>query len=479
MYAENKTSKIRIEWGRSMLDKKVVEGLCTRAELDLWRGRRSIYGAQKKALKSEYVLKKDVVDRMERSVLKFLLFSGNFEEKLEKEKWEADEAKKAYEKVEFYIEEEKKRIPELERQLAGGMCFDRVHSGSSVPLNEVDTTEKSLIVWCELVEEAISISDSVTSFLTDLLVCIERSNNAKAQGSEINSIQMGVCEIVEKANSFFKTLRQEYEKLNNWNNIKQINTKRMVLADERNSRETIHVNSQIYAIQNGMENIKENALLYTIQDEMENLQKILVETFAAMEEDGQRLSQKLKRERRAEGNLVDEMDKTEFEKSEKVHALYPQDKLNIEHSADVKWEFCDEENLEQEREGLLDELGLLNAELKSTHDEMQKIFSKSRSRFFGKYKKDFDDEVQVPIEIKIKKLEESIEDWLKRLKAFRRKTGNFPCALDGYTSMENQQMSRCFENENSTTEQGWYFTYVYGLEEMLKITEKQLSDFCI
>ena len=476
MYAENKTSKIRIEWGRSMLDKKVVEGLCIRAELDLWRGRRSIYGARKKALKSEYVLKKDVVDRMERSVLKFL-FSGNFEEKLKKVKWEADEAKKAYEKVEFYIEEEKKRIPELERQLADGMCFDMVHSGSSVLLNEVDTTGKSLIVWCELVEEAISISDSVTTFLADLLVCIERSNNAKAQGSEINSIQTGVCEIVEKANSFFKRLWQEYEKLENWNNMKQINTKPMVLVGERNSIGRIRINSKIYAIQNGMENIKENALLYTIQDEMENLQKILVETFAAMEEDGQRLSQKLKRERRAEGNLVDEMDKTEFEKSEKVHGLYPQDKLNIEHSADVKWEFCDKENLEHEREGLLDELGLLNAELKSTRDEIQKIFSKSRSRFFGKYKKDFDDEVQVPIEIK--KLEESIEDWLKRLKAFRRKTGNFPCALDGYISMENQQIGRCFDYENSTTEQEWYFTYVYGLEEMLKITEKQLADFCI
>lgn len=462
--------------GEKYVRQKVVEGLCIRAELDLWRGRRSIYGARKKALKSEYVLKKNVVDRMERSVLKFL-FSGNFEEKLKKVKWEADEAKKAYEKVEFYIEEEKKRIPELERQLADGMCFDMVHSGSSVLLNEVDTTGKSLIVWCELVEEAISISDSVTTFLADLLVCIERSNNAKAQGSEINIIQTGVCEIVEKANSFFKRLWQEYEKLENWNNMKQINTKPMVLVGERNSIERIRINSKIYAIQNGMENIKENALLYTIQDEMENLQKILVETFAAMEEDGQRLSQKLKRERRAEGNLVDEMDKTEFEKSEKVHGLYPQDKLNIEHSADVKWEFCDKENLEHEREGLLDELGLLNAELKSTRDEMQKIFRKSRSRFFGKYKEDFDDEGQVPIEIR--KLEESIEDWLKRLKAFRRKTGNFPCALDGYISMKNQLISRCFDYENSTTEQGWYFTYVYGLEEMLKITEKQLADFCI
>ncbi|WP_066047580.1 hypothetical protein [Anaerotignum propionicum] len=461
-----------------MLDKKVVEGLCIRAELDLWRGRRSIYGARKIALKSEYVLKQDVVDRMERSVLKhFFLFRGNFEEKLEKEKWEAYEAKKAYEKVELYIEEEKKRIPELERQLEDGMCFNMVHSGSCVLINEVDTTEKCLIVWCELVEEAISISDRVTSFLTDLLVCIERSNNAKAQGSEINSIQIGVCEIVEKANSFFKRLRQEYEKLENWNNIKQINTKPMVLVDERNSKETIHINSKIYAIQNGMENIKENALLYIIQDEMENLQKILMETFSAMEEDGERHSQKLKRERRAEGNLGYEMDKTEAEKSEKVHALYPHIKINIEHSAAVKWEFCDEENLEQEREGLLDELGLLNAELKSTHDEMQKIFNRSRSRFLGKYKKDFDEEVQVPVEIK--KLEEKIVVWRKRLKAFRRRAGNFPCALDGYIPMENQRMNRCFENEKAIIEQGWYFTYVDELEEMLKITEKQLSDFCI
>ncbi len=460
-----------------MVTEKKMEALHIRAELDLLKGRRSIYGARKKALKSEYVLKKDVVDRMERSVVKhFFLFRGSFEEKLSNAKWEADEAIKAYEKVELYIEEGDRKILELERQMAEGMSINLVQSGSSDPQNE---TEKNLIVWCELVEEAISIADSVTSFLTDLLACIERSNNSKADGSEINDVQMGVCEIVEKANSFFKRLRQEHERLENWNNIKQINTKRMVLVDERNSRETIYVGYQIYVAQKGMQNIKENALLYTIQDEMENLQKILVETFAAMEEKGEHLSQKLKRERRDTVSLgMDEKDETVPERPEKIFPSYPQNKLNIEHSAIfVEAEFHGEENLEQEREALIGGLSLLNAELKSVRDEMQKIFNRNRSRFFGKYKKGSDEEEQVPEEIK--KLEENLEAWVKKLKEYRRKTRNFPCALDGFISVENIRMNRGYENEKAVSEQEWYLTYVYELEEMLKITEKQLAEFSI
>lgn len=103
-----------------MVTQNEMEALSIRAELALWKGRRSIYGARCKALSSEYVLKKDVVERMERSVRKhFSLFGGNYEERLAKEKLEVDAAKKAYEQVVLYMEEGEKRISELERQAEG------------------------------------------------------------------------------------------------------------------------------------------------------------------------------------------------------------------------------------------------------------------------------------------------------------------------------------------------------------------------
>ncbi|KAF5072610.1 hypothetical protein DSECCO2_199870 [anaerobic digester metagenome] len=120
---------------------KNMEALCIRTELALWKGRRSIYGARRKALSSEYVLKKDVVDRMERSLLKhFSLFSGNYEDKLEKEKWEVSEAKKAYDKVVFYIEEGGKRILQLEQQgralRTEGTRLDNKEQNDSAPAIE-------------------------------------------------------------------------------------------------------------------------------------------------------------------------------------------------------------------------------------------------------------------------------------------------------------------------------------------------------
>lgn len=459
-----------------MVTENTMKALNIRAELDLWKGRRIIYGARKKALMSEYVLKKDAVDRMERSILKkFFQFSEKHEDKSAKEKWEADEAKKALEKVEFYIEEGEKRIPELERQMAAEMSFKKmVQTGSDNPQNEAETTEKNLVIWCELVEEAISMADGITSFLKDLLVCMERSNNANARGSEISDIQIAAWEIAEKINSLFKRLKQKYGESEKWNNIKPINARRIVLIDRRNMRGTI----------------QENALLYTIQDDMEDFQKILVETFAAMEADGELLAVRLKRECKETENFVtdekeriDEKSSVKYifsnhlenkpEKQEEIFPSYVENKI-INHDAVF---FQGEDNLEQEREALLNGLRLLKEELKSSRDEMQKGFRRSRSQFFRKYKMDSHDEEQVPVEIK--KLEENIEAWLKKLKEFKRKARNFPCVLDEFVSVKNKRLNMLFENEKATFEQGGYLTYVDELERMLKTAEKQLTDFCM
>lgn len=462
---------------------KNMEALCIRTELALWKGRRSIYGARRKALSSEYVLKKDVVDRMERSLLKhFSLFSGNYEDKLEKEKWEVSEAKKAYDKVVFYIEEGGKRILQLEQQERArrteGTRLDNKEQDDSAPAieNRIEMTRKRLIQWCEVVEDASSTANSITSFLEDLVVCIERSNSGKAENSELIRIKDSTCEIEEEISSLFKTLQQKNGETDLWKNIKPINVRRIMLMGENNGGE-----------------MQVNALLYAIQNEMQDLQKLLAETFAAIEDDGEHLLNKLRQESR-EGNLeTDERVKSKerssvknafsvhlenkHEKQEESYPPYPGNKIDIKQKAVFpEGEFQGEE-FGQEREALLEGICLLREELKSVRTEMQKDFKRSRGRLLGKYKMDFNDEEEVPEGIK--KLDGDIQAWRRQLKEFRRKTRNFPCALDGFVSVESKRMNRDFQNENAVPGQAWYFTYVDDLETSIKTTQEQLSNFRI
>ncbi|WMI80627.1 hypothetical protein [Anaerotignum sp. MB30-C6] len=280
---------------------KAIEALSIRAELNLWKGRRSIYGARRKALSSGYVLKKDVVERMERSVEKyFSLFAGNHEDKLAKAKQEVDAAKKAYEKVLFYIEEGEKRIPELERKLKGlgddVICSENKGQIESSYIEEMGAkaTVKSLTLWCELAEDGILLSNNITNFLKDLVAYMERFNNAQGNDKEKVMIQNSLFKVEQTVNDFFKKLRQDYETINMCNKVKK---------------------SSVYGIlSKGTGNLgvilQENAMLYTIQNRMEELQKGLVETFEVMEGDGEKLLEELKIESGDRGNLV--MDEKEI-----------------------------------------------------------------------------------------------------------------------------------------------------------------------
>ncbi|KAF5072611.1 hypothetical protein DSECCO2_199880 [anaerobic digester metagenome] len=337
-------------------------------------------------------------------------------------------------------------------------------------------TRTRLIQWCEVVEDASSAANSITSFLEDLVVCIERSNSGKAENSELIRIKDSTCEIEEEISSLFKTLQQKYGETDLWKNIKRINVRRIMLMGENNGGE-----------------MQVNALLYAIQNEMQDLQKLLAETFAAIEDDGEHLLNKLRQESR-EGNLeTDERVKSKerssvknafsvhlenkYEKQEESYPPYPGNKIDIKQKAVFpEGEFQGEE-FGREREALLEGICLLREELKSVRTEMQKDFKRSRGRLLGKYKMDFNDEEEVPEGIK--KLDGDIEAWRRQLKEFRRKTRNFPCALDGFVSVESKRMNRDFQNESAVPGQAWYFTYVDDLETSIKNTQEQLSNFRI
>lgn len=468
-----------------MSTQKAIEALSIRGELALWKGRRSIYGARRKALSSEYVLKKDVVDRMERSVFKhFSLFNGNYEDRLAKEKWEVNEAKKAYEKIVFYIEEGGKRISELE-QKAEGLGEERIYfedmaqKGSSIKEMGADPTAKKLILWCQLVEEGSLLANNISSFLEDFVVYMEHSNNGTVQNSETMLLANSLNEVNEKAKSYFDQLRQDYEKMDMGNKMKHVSMYKIALS----SWGTLELV------------LRENAMLYTIQTKIEELQKRLSETFATMEDDGERLLEKLKRESCDAGNPVtDERDKKEeksgseinfpkhtenkYEEQDGIFPSYAADKWHIQQQPIFSdGEFQGKQNLDEEKEALLSGIRLLREDLKSVRGEMQESLKRSRGRFFGRRRKDFNEEQEVPEGIK--KLEFALEGWRRELKEFRRKARHFPCALDRFASMESRRIERDFENVDAGTKEIWYLTYLDELETAIKTAENQLLDFSI
>lgn len=462
---------------------KAIEALSVRAELNLWKGRRSIYGARRKALSSEYVLKKDVVERMERSLGKyFSLFGRNDEDKLAKAKQEVDVAKKAYEKVLFYIEEGEKRIPEFERKLKGlgddVICSEnKEQKGPSYIEEKGDkTTEKSLILWCELVEDGVLLSNSITSFLKDLVAHMERCNNAQVKDREKVTIQNSLFEVEQKMNCFFKKQRQDYETINMCNKVKK---------------------SSVYGIlSKGTGNLgvilQENAMLYTIQNRMEELQKGLVEAFEVMEGDGEKLLEELKIESGDRGNLVmDEKEITietatvriyfpehahyKIEKQNEIFPSYMEDTHTQQKVIFPELEFHGQENLYKERTQLLEGIRLLREELKPVRAEVQKGMKRSNG-LFGKLRGDFNEE-EIPVGIK--SLEEHLEGWRRQLKEFRRKARHFPCAMDGLVSMESRVLDKGYEIEDGEARMQWYLAYLDELETRMKTTEEQVMDFPI
>lgn len=467
-----------------MVTEKALEALSIRSELALWKGRRCIYGPLRKVLSSEYVLKKDVVERMERSLLKYIpIFGGDYEDKLLKEKLEVDEAKKAYEQVVFYIEEGEKRISELEQQAEelreeGTYFKNKTEEGSAIMEMGAEHTAKSLILWCQLVEEGSLLANNISSFLEDLVVYMEHSNNGTVQQSETIPLEIRLNEIYEKTNKFFEDSQQGYVRMGLRDKMKHVSVNKIAMA---NNLELM---------------LRENAMLYTIQNKMEELQKRLAETFAAMEDDGECLLDKLKKESRGlENPLSDERDIAEEKSSsqidfpehvedkyEKQYGSFPsysEDQSDIQKKAIFPEVTSNrEENLNMEREKLLEGMALLLEELKRVRVDLQKSFKKSPSSLFGKHRMNFDIEEEVPVGVK--KLEDDLEAWCRKLKEFRRRAKqHFPCVLDGFVSIESRCVTRGFEIEDAVARQTGYLTYIEELEQKMKTAEQQVTTFSI
>ncbi len=436
----------------------MLESLCIRAELDLWKGRQRIYGSRHKALGSAYILKKDCVEQMERSLRKFIPFlARDYEDELEVKKAEMDVAKKAYEQVLFYMEEGEKRVKVLE-----ALGKTKSHDGN-VALGGL---AKKMLGWCELVEEITLLADEISNFIKDLRVYMERNNNEMVENKDAMIIKERVDEINKSGDRIFGKVKLEYGLEELFNKRKHINFQWSGLRGRWHLADALQDNAQLYAVGN----------------DMEMLQLLLIEVFTVLEQSGESLLEEGRRaEENAEVSMTREMPADADQMNEKTSSYYSKmgngswDEKFQEMPIVSKWELEEKENMERKRVQLLKGIGILCGDVKSIRADIQRSFGKKHIPSFSRRQDSMDEEEALS---SIQKMEQKIKTLSKDLREYRKHTGHFPCALDRFLPFENRILERGLKAGDKERRKEFYFSYVDEVEVCLQSAEKQICESC-
>ena len=129
------------------------------AELVLWEGRKMVYASMEKELQSRSILEQDDVARMESGITAFFSRKRRgYEEKLEKEKLEAAEAKAEFERVSTILKEADKKIIELKAEVSKEAEF-----WGGLDRRTLQGDERKMFLWGEKMEECTNIVQHIDS----------------------------------------------------------------------------------------------------------------------------------------------------------------------------------------------------------------------------------------------------------------------------------------------------------------------------
>lgn len=181
--------------------RNMKEALQVRAELALWVTRKEVYRLRVDELKKKLNAEQDDVERMERDgIFSRIKSLGGFDEKLEKEKAEVEEARTELERVETLLLDADKKISFLEKKVKK-FKFD----GVDIDKAALSETEKELLDWCgmmELAEKVIALNNRCIEEGTAALLCTysgpgNREKNLEFQ-EDVNMLMQKTEEFLSK-----------------------------------------------------------------------------------------------------------------------------------------------------------------------------------------------------------------------------------------------------------------------------------------
>ena len=175
------------------------EALCIKAEVALWRARRTVYQQRVEQLKNRYILEQDDVERIEDSF--FARWRKNYEATLGKEKAEALKAKLELERVEGLVRDAGEKYV-----LFSGEAERYTQLWEKADQSEWSETEKELCIWCEEMELAEAAATANNSCLMMLSGELKKFHDGKEDEKELIYLQERVSESYRAAENFLEAV---------------------------------------------------------------------------------------------------------------------------------------------------------------------------------------------------------------------------------------------------------------------------------
>lgn len=178
------------------------EVLQIRAELALWATRKEVHHLRVNKLKRKLISEQNDVERMERNgIFSRIKSRGGFDEKLEKEKAEAEEVRIELERVETLLLGADKKIPFLEKKMK-----ELQLDGVDIDKTTLSGMEKELLDWCEmmeLAEKVIALNNHCIEEGTAALLCTYSGSENREKNLEF---QQDVNMLMQKTEEFLSKI---------------------------------------------------------------------------------------------------------------------------------------------------------------------------------------------------------------------------------------------------------------------------------
>lgn len=400
-----------------------MEALRIRVEYALWSGRKAVHQPRLLSLQSRYILEQDDVNRLERGL--FSKFKRGYEEKIEKEKTEAAEAKTEWERISALVKTAEEKLSVLEPKRKTYDAFWETASFS-----EWSGNEKEVLAWCKNAEEAKAVIEETN-------VCIELAkkaigNTAMLEESPLPILQSRAEALHEKANALFANLHRE-ERLPSWESMLYYlysvqsfggNYSAMPFGGNygRNSIEDVQLA------------IATNTALFNLDQALKELRERLAEIFTEIEKEGERLLDQL---HSGESHFCEREMKAQI-------AMEEEQRIVPEKSIFEGVGLFEQVDLSKEKERVLFGLDLLKKEFANITPDNELLPGWERA----------------------------LREWQQDLKQYRKHAGNFSCALDRYENLDKKIWQ--YTEEDGAELWKAYLEHLQDTAERLEKAEEQI-----
>lgn len=397
------------------------EALRNRAELALWSGRKAVHQPRLNSLQSKYILEQDDVNRMERGF--FSKWKRGYDEKLEKERADVEEAKAEWEKISALMKIADEKLPVLELKARSYEEF-----WETADTSFLTGEDKSLLQWCQQAEMCMRLARETNLCIMKLK---EAQQYAFAGAVAYEEVMIGLQGQIDRlwmsAEGFLKDVC----------NMERVDKGKHSLAFlEAGKSELARVCRQWSHWEEIGRDLKVHHTLFEMEANLNKLREQFGDVFEDLAEDGEELLQRMNG---GESHFCEKETEVQTATGDReITDIAPEKTVfgGVGLFAQV--------DLSKEKERVLFGLDLLKKEFGKITPENDRLYGWERA----------------------------LREWQQDLKEYRKNAGNFTCALDGYEILDKKIWQ--YSEEDTAELRKAFQAHLQDTAERLEKAEEQI-----